>query len=204
MAIVTNWMLALFCFYAYFNLKSSADTANFYWKRFFLIFGISTIFGSVGHAFFYYLGMPGKIPSWTLGCLSNIMAALGMLRFEGYTKLKAIAIPLVWMKSALLLALSLIFMKFVFVAIDAILTYILYTGIYAFVLKKRGVMEMKWMIIGVMVMLPSAFIFLLKLNVHRWLNKDDLSHLFMLTGIIFFYISMKKWGESPQLAVDYV
>lgn len=204
MAILTNWMLAAFSFYAYSKLRKNSDSATNYWKLFFLIFGVSTIFGSFGHAFFNYWGIQGKFPCWIFGSLANVMAGLGMLRFKGFTQLKRIALPMVWLKSALLLTLSLVFMKFVFVAVDAILTYILYTGIYAYILRKRGVDELKWMIVGVLVMLPSAFIFLLKLNVHRWLNKDDLSHFFMLCGIICFYISMKKWKSSSQLAIQYV
>jgi hypothetical protein len=199
MAILTNGMISLFCFYAFFKVKGFNDSANYYWKRFFLIFGISTVFGMFGHAFFQYFDKPGKIPSWTLGCVSNVMAALGMLHFEGYSRLKKVAIPLVWAKSGTLLILSLVFMQFVFVAVDAILTYIVYTGIYAAALKKRGVLELKWMIIGVLIMLPSAFIFLLKINVHRWLNKDDLSHLLMLSGIILFFVSMKKWGIKEKM-----
>jgi hypothetical protein len=203
MAIVTNGIISLFCFYAFFQLKDFTDEANYYWKRFFIIFGISTFFGLLGHALFQYFDIPGKIPSWTLGCLSNVMAALGMLHFKGYSRIRKSAVPIVWLKSGILLVLSLVFMKFVFVAVDAILTYIVYTGLYAYELKKRGIPELKWMVIGVLIMFPSAFIFLMKINVHRWLNKDDLSHLLMLTGIVFFFRSMKKWGINSEMKLQH-
>ncbi|MBI3240546.1 MAG: hypothetical protein HYZ43_17160 [Flavobacteriia bacterium] len=97
-------------------------------------------------------------------------------------------------KSAILLVLALITQKFVFVAIDAIITYIAYTGVFAQLLAKRGLGEMKFMVIGVAVLIPSAFIFLLKLNPHRWMNKDDVSHILMLFCIYCFYLGMKSWG----------
>ena len=51
-------------------------------------------------------------------------------------------------------------------------------------------------------MLPSAFVFLFKLNLHKWLNKDDLSHLLILTGIIFFYSTLQRWGRKNALNIN--
>jgi predicted membrane channel-forming protein YqfA (hemolysin III family) len=69
-------------------------------------------------------------------------------------------------------------------------------------LFKRGAHTVKWMVIGVVVLLPSAFVFLLKLNIHRWLNKDDLSHLFMLGAIICFYLAMRGWKLNTTKEVN--
>jgi hypothetical protein len=93
-------------------------------------------------------------------------------------------------------------LKFVFVAIDAIFTYIIYTGFYAHKLIKRGADELKWMTYGVIIMLPAAFVFLFKINIHLWLNKDDLSHLIILTGIIFFYSTLQRWGRKNALKIN--
>jgi hypothetical protein len=194
MAVITNGMISFFCFISYFRLRKWDNEANYWWRMFYLIFGISTFFGALGHAFFLYFGVFGKFPCWITGCLANVCAARGMLAFETSVPKKS-AIILIWVKSGVLLALALITQKFVFVAIDAILTYIAYTGVYAWELTKRGIAEMKFMVIGVIILLPSAFIFLLKLNPHRWLNKDDLSHLLMLTCIYFFYRGMMAWGS---------
>lgn len=202
MAIVTNGMIAFFCFYAFFQLKDWNDTANYYWKRFFLFFGISTFLGMFGHGLFHYYGIFGKIPSWFFGSVSNAMAGLGMFHFENYSKKNKLSIYLVVFKSLLLFILALFTLKFVFVAIDAIFTYIVYTGFYAQKIVKRGAEELKWMTLGVVIMLPSAFVFLFKLNIHLWLNKDDLSHLFILTGIIFFYSTLQRWGRKNALKIN--
>lgn len=199
MAIVTNGMIAFFCVFAFIQLKDWNDTANFYWKRFFLFFGISTFFGMFGHGLFHYFGIYGKIPSWLFGCISNAMAGLGMFHFDNYSKKSKIGVYLVVFKSLFLFLLALFTFKFVFVAIDAIITYIVYTGFYAQKIVKRGAEELKWMTFGVVLMLPAAFVFLFKINIHLWLNKDDLSHLLILLGIIFFYSTLQRWGKRNAL-----
>jgi hypothetical protein len=34
-------------------------------------------------------------------------------------------------------------------------------------------------------MLPAAVVFLLKVDVHLWLNREDLSHLFIAFGLLY-------------------
>lgn len=198
MAVITNSMIAVFCFIAYFRLRKWEGAANRWWRLFYLIFGVSTFLGGMGHALFPYFGMYGKFPSWTLGCLANVCAARGMLELTPGAEPKRSEILFVWAKSGLLLVLAIITQKFLFVAVDAILTYIVYTGIFAWQLRKKGLEEMKFMVIGVIILLPSAFIFLLKLNPHKWLNKDDLSHLLMLVCIYFFYKGMMLLGSRSE------
>lgn len=199
MAIAMNLLISLFCFYAFFRLKKWNDKANIYWQRFYLTFGISTFFGAMGHAFYEYFGVVGKYPCWILGCVANCYAAIGMLRFKGYTKPQPLSVFLIILKSFVLLVLAIVTSKFIFVAIDAILTYIIYTGVFGVILIKRGAIGLKWIVLGVLVLIPSAFIFIFKVNIHRWLNKDDLSHVLMLACIYFFYIGMKTWGKHISI-----
>lgn len=205
MAIITNLMLSVFCFFAYQRLRKGSDTkANYWWRLFYLFFGWSTFFGALGHGLFLYTGIYGKFPCWTLGCLANIFAAKGMLSFQGYSRLTKFTEIAIWSKSLGLLLLAILTQKFIFVAIDAIITYLSFTGAFAFVLIKRGLREMRYMIIGVLILIPSAFIFILKINPHRWLNKDDLSHVLMLGCIVFFYLGMKAWNNRESVELNNV
>ncbi len=191
MAFITNGFIALFSCYAYTSLKHG-PTVSKYWKQFYLMLAISSAFGMFGHTFFHYTGIPGKIPSWFFAIVANVCSGIGMLELSKDFSMKSKWVTVVWIKSVILFGVSLYFMKFIGVALDAILTYILYTGFYAYSLKIRGLPEMKYMILGVLILLPSAVFFLLKLNPHRWLNKDDISHILILGGITCFYISLKK------------
>jgi hypothetical protein len=198
MALLFNWIIAGFCFFAFSKLGKYRNEANFYWRVFYLTFGISTVFGGLGHLFFQYAGFPGKYPCWILGCVANGFAGMGMLNFRGISKPKSYAYTIIWVKSIGLCVASILTQKFIFVAIDAILTYICYTGIYAYILMKRDVRAkfLKNMIIAVIILTPSAFIFIFKLDIHRWLNKDDLSHILMFFTICYFYKGLKEWGQN--------
>lgn len=204
MAMLTNGLLSLFCAFAYVQLKNNQDKANYWWMRFYLFFGISTFCAVWGHALFYYFDIPGKFPCWFFGTLANICAANGMLSFDGFAYPKKFARRIIYAKSIFLFLLAIYFRSFIFITIDAAITYVVYTGVFASFLKKRGLYEMKYIISGVVVLLPSIFIFLLKINPHRWLNKDDVSHILMLGCIFLFYLGMSQWANRWNESVENV
>lgn len=206
MALILNWIIAGFCLFAFNKLGKFRNEANFYWRLFYITFGLSTFFGGLGHLFFNYWGFFGKYPSWIFGCLANGFAAMAMFHFKGISTPKKYAFALIWIKSIALCAVSILTQKFIFTAIDAIITYISYTGVYAYILMKRHpeAQFLKKLIIGVCILTPSAFIFILKINVHQWLNKDDLSHILMLATIYYFYLGIKEWGQTQSRQQKYV
>lgn len=195
MAFITNLLLFTFSFYAAFRLRFATENGiqNFFW--FFISFGLSTFFGAFGHVLFLYTGMLGKIPSWTMGVVAGIFAARGILCYYN-GKFKTQFTYALWIKSILLLTLSLATMKFVFVAIDAIFTYLFFCGFLAFRIWKKGEEMLRFFVYGVLVLLPSAFVFLLNLNIHLYLNRDDLSHLFMLACIVFFFLGSRNLAKT--------
>lgn len=46
------------------------------------------------------------------------------------------------------------------------------------------------MLIGFLVMLPSAAVFLLKLDLHLWMNREDVSHVLIASGLFFFVLNL--------------
>jgi len=65
-------------------------------------------------------------------------------------------------------------------------------GILAYSLSKMKNEAYKYFYYGVGIILPSAFFFLLKINPVNWFDKNDVSHVFMTVGIIFFYLGVQK------------
>ena len=192
MALITNWIMSAFSLFAYLKLKNTAIHDVVYWKKFFFWFAISTFFGGIGHLFFNYFDILGKFPNWITGVLSGYFAGKAIIvNLKNNALEKKYELFLI-IKGAILLLASIATLKFVFVAVDAIITYVIFCGFMANSLYKKGIVELKYMMYGVIVCLPSIFIFFFKINPHRWLNKDDLSHLLMLACIIFFYIGAKK------------
>ncbi len=192
MALITNWIMSAFSLFAYLKLKNTAIHDLVYWKKFFFWFAISTFFGGIGHLFYNYFDILGKFPNWITGVLSGYFAGKAIIvNLKNNALEKKYELFLI-IKGAILLLASIATLKFVFVAVDAIITYVIFCGFMANSLYKKGIVELKYMMYGVLVCLPSIFIFFFKINPHRWLNKDDLSHLLMLACIIFFYIGAKK------------
>lgn len=194
MALITNWMMSLFSLYAFIKLSKSIQPEVLLWKKFFMWFTITAFAGGLGHLFFQQLGIPGKYPNWITSVLAGYYAGFAML-FNFNVNSEKLRLFLI-LKGIILLALSIIFQKFIFIAIDAILTYIIYCGIIGYKLTKSTSLDYRYMYVGVLICIPSVFIFLLKLNPHRWLNKDDLSHLLMLFCLIFFYLGAKARNQS--------
>lgn len=192
MALITNWLMTIFSFYAYSRLLHSTSEEVNNWKKFFLFYGLTTFMAGLGHLFFKYWGIPGKFPNWSTAIVSGYFAGLAMITnitsIVSQKRYKTVILA----KAIILLALAIITQKFLFVAADAILTYVFFCGIMGYQQFKQGIEDMKYMVIGVAVCLPSIFIFFFKINPHQWLNKDDLSHLLMLLCIFFFYIGAKN------------
>ncbi len=192
MALITNWMMSAFSLFAYLKLKNATIQDVIYWKKFFFWFAISTFFGGTGHLFFNYFDIPGKFPNWVTAILSGYFAGKAIIvNLNNKTLEKKYELFLI-IKGSILLLASIATLKFVFVAVDAIITYVIFCGFIANSLYKKGLLELKFMTYGVLVCIPSIFIFFFKINPHKWLNKDDLSHLLMLACITFFYIGAKK------------
>lgn len=203
MALITNGIIAFFSFWAYRSLKQD-EGKNPYWRLFFLFLGVSSALGALGHTFFQYCGIPGKMPSWTIATMGNVCSALAILKYNQKIEVKNPWVIFVFLKSAVFLTLALVKFKFMFIAFDAIISYLLFTGGFAAYLMRRGMTEMKFMIIGVLVMLPSAFVFIFKFSPFLWLNKDDISHLLIVLGVACFYVGAKKFQSNKLSLYDYV
>lgn len=197
-ALVTNWMLATFSFFAFFTLKRNESVFQDYWRVFYFMLGLSTFFGGLGHLFFQYTGIPGKFPSWSFGIFAGIFSSFAMISIWPNTSQQKKMKSLVLIKSFILLAAAVISGKFFFVAVDTTISYLVFCGYMAYKLHQKNYEGINYIVLGVIVLLPSAFIFGLKINLHHFLNKDDLSHLFMGACISCFYFGIKKYGTSKN------
>ena len=72
-------------------------------------------------------------------------------------------------KASIFLILGVSLRDFLFVAIDSIVTYLFFCGVLGYVLYKKGILEMRYICYGVLICLPSAFIFILqKQKIHTF------------------------------------
>jgi len=201
MALITNWMMSFFCLYAFLQLPKTVSKEVKLWKNFFLWFAVSTFFGGLGHLFYQQFGVLGKYPNWITGVLAGFFPGYAMLIYYKASSLKKFLKLFLFVKGIVLLFLGVTLQKFIFIAIDGILTYVIYCGIIGYALSLKVSSTYRFMYYGVLVCVPSVFIFLFKINIHRWLNKDDLSHLLMLGCLFFFYLGVKYRSEDKLITI---
>jgi hypothetical protein len=196
MAMITNLIVAISCVYGFSKVRKSTHLV--YWRWFFASFALASFFGGLSHLFWNYWGFNGKIAPWFFGVLATsalTFAMVDLFRFSAQTK-KLVATAIV-VKAMTILFLAFYNWNFLFVAIDTIGSLLLACGLGSWILHfKKGVVQAKFIFYGVLVILPAAFIFLLKFDLHLYMNREDLSHLFIALGLLFF----AKFGQDYKRA----
>lgn len=218
MALITDVIMGSISIYLGYRIHKFTSAHPFYqyWKWFFLIFGIGAFYGGFAHAFYNYWGWVGKIPSWVSGpvsvyCLEQAMISIHP-KEKSFDLLKYLSFwKLVLVITAFILVLSLVDLNvkpaigFLPIAINTIVGVSLTAGGLGLYYYRKGLSEhYKYFALGVLVMLPSAFVFLLKINLHPWFDKNDLSHVLLTAGIIYFFIGVKKLHKAKFHQLDYL
>jgi hypothetical protein len=170
---------------------------------FYLTFGISTIFGGLGHLLFYYFDVYGKFPCWAFGFVAAFHAGKAMIsnKMISETRQKRLTYFLIF-KALLLGTMAILMKSFIYVMIDASITYLFFCLGFGLYYWKKGSEGYKYTVFAVLILLPSIFIFTLQINPHLWFNKDDLSHVLMVTTIIFFYFGIIRNREEVNEVIE--
>ena len=196
MALVTNWLIALTSIFLFFQIKKPYSQFRRHWRKFYLYFAISTFFGGMGHLFFNYFDVYGKFPCWIFGVIASFHAGKAMISVNMIkAELKKKLTIFLALKGAVLILLAMFLGSFIFIMIDAILSYLIFCLGFGAYYWKKGYDSFKYTVYAIIILFPSIFIFLLKFNPHLWFNKDDLSHVLMVITIIFFYIGVRKFTK---------
>lgn len=196
MALVTNWLIALTSIYLFFKIKKPYSKFRIHWRKFYFYFAISTFFGGLGHLLFNYFDVYGKFPCWIFGVIASFHAGKAMISVNMLTTSlqRKLTISL-FIKGVVLITLATSTGSFIFIMVDAILSYLVFCLGFGAYYWKKGYHSFKYTVYAIIILFPSIFIFLLKLNPHLWFNKDDLSHVLMVLTIIFFYIGIRKFTK---------
>lgn len=208
MALITDSILGILSFVlAYLLAKKKPDNAfRTYWIWFFILFGAGAFLGGLGHAFFNYWGVAGKFPSWILGPLSIYALEQGMIAaYPDEKRLDRLKLFSFWKLILVFIAFTLVCvfapiaekpsLAFLPVAFNTIVGVILTAGILGNYYAKKIAPQFKYFVYGVIILFPSAFIFLLKVNLHQWFDKNDLSHVLMGAAIVYFYFGARSCGK---------
>jgi len=208
-ALVTDTIMALVSLYLAYLLYNKRLNTTFSnrWLYFFIVFGISSFLGGLGHALFYYFGAMGKMPNWITGIVAiyiieyamsaEIVSDVFRKKYEKFIFWKMILVFAIffWVVSSQAIDEK-PELGFLPIAIHTIVGVFTSAGIIGYSLSKTKDELFKYFYWGVAIILPSAFFFLMKINPVNWFDKNDMSHLFITAGIIFFYLGASKVGNE--------
>ncbi|MFD1553466.1 hypothetical protein DNU06_07280 [Putridiphycobacter roseus] len=205
MALITDAIMGgLSVYYGIKTLKMKKGN-SFYklWAMFFLFFGIGSIIGGIGHTFYNYFGLLGKFPSWVSGPIAVYFIEKAMISLHWNETLKKrlmfwFNVKLVLIYAAFLFILFFVDnpakpnLPFLPIAFNTIFGLILTAGILGFKYTQKISVKFKYFWLGILIMSPSALIFLFKINLYQWFDKNDFSHVLITIGITYFYLGLKK------------
>lgn len=173
------------------------------WYRFFAIYGISSFLGGLGHLFYEHLWIWGKIPSWLTAVYSIYLIEKAVIQDIKDQKKRDILNKLAILKMFLVfLSITLICLflpidkeqslPFLPIAFNTIIGVLASVGLFGFIASRKRNPNYKYYYIGVLTMLPSALFFLMKINLHPWFDKNDVSHILLSIGLLFFLKGVMK------------
>lgn len=174
-----------------------------YWIWFFMLFGVGAFVGGLGHTFFNYCDVYGKLPSWLSAPIAIFCLEQGMIAANPSLKrIDLFKIISFWKLVIVYVVFGLVFtygnleekpgLPFLPIAFNTIFGVIMTAGVLGNSYAKKIGPEFKYFVFGVLILTPSAFIFLMKINLHQWFDKNDLSHILMMIGITYFYLGVKR------------
>lgn len=187
------------------KIKTNYPQNEFYtnWRRFYLVFGWSFLFGGFGHLFYNYLGLWGKYPSWLLGMVATYFLTRAMLSIWPHEKQKKIF----EYSTLALLCTGILAEIYVFMFVDLridqskglfIPTLVSGLGlIFSLVFVGSRYQHQihagfKYLWLAAILLLPSAFIQNKKINLHQWFDRNDFSHVLLLISLVLYFLALHK------------
>ena len=196
MALLLNWALAIQSFYYFRKLKAwRISTFSIYWRWFFLLFGISTVFGGLSHFLYEYTGLMGKIPGWMVAVFGITLMEIGMADLYKNEWRKRLTIV-----SLLKLGFTCFALLFAFTFNSVIFhTFgmVVFTLLPAVYLLNQGKSDINYIVVGIISLLSTLPFRLLEIDFHRWFNRDDIGHVLMAVALYYFFKGV-KYRESKS------
>lgn len=180
---------------------------NWYWFN--IVFGVGFLIGGFGHLFYNSWGVNGKYIPWCSGILSAFFLESAMISI--FPK-----------KETRRLYKRLSLLKLVFVFITAF--YVFFT-VNLSVDNAKGLMvptansviglgfglialgtyyynridkSFRYFWIAGLLLFPSAVFQALKINLHPWMDRNDVSHILLIISLILYYKGIEGYAMRPE------
>ena len=178
-----------------------------FWKWFFILFGVGFLMGGFGHLFYNYWGVPGKFFSWYSGMFAALMIELAMISIYPKVEWRKTLSKIAYGKLVLSIAIATYIYSTVDLVADPSKGLIVPTlnsvvglglslGLLGYYYQRKIDVSFRYLWISTLILIPSAVVQSMKINVHQWFDRNDISHILLITSIVFYYTAVKKYNTS--------
>jgi hypothetical protein len=207
-AFIGDSLILIIALYFAFQISKHNVSTPFFtnWKWFYIVFGIGFFLGGIGHTFYNYLGLSGKYPSWYSGILSTLFVEQAMFSLLK-SKWKNIAIKLSYLKAVLAgIIATLVFATInleddvskglIVPTLNSVIGLGFSLGFLGYRFSKSIHPSFKWLWISALILIPSALIQAMKINIAPWFDRNDLSHILLIIGMFCYFITIKNYSNQ--------
>lgn len=210
-AFIGDSLILAVALYYYFKLKGITNQSEFTlnWRRFYLVFGVSFFLGGLGHLCYNYSGLPGKYPSWYTGMLAGYFLEMAMISLYPEMNLKRLFQRLALAK----LILSILAASAVFILVDlsqdpsvglrvptlnSFIGLVFSLGYLGWKYARSINPAFRYMWISMLLLLPTVFVQTLKINIHPWMDRNDVSHILLIIGMLLYYRGIRGYLSANR------
>lgn len=195
--------------YFFFQIKRyySKSTFNVNWMYFYLFFAIGFSLGGFGHLFFNYTGVPGKYPAWFLGMVSSFFIERAMVSIYPKVEKRKLFLQLVTAKLVLFCIAETIVLStldieakpergLIVPTLNSVLGLGIALGLLGAMYQQKVHVSFKYLWLGALIIVPSAIFQALKINPAQWFDRNDVSHVLLLLGLIVYFKTIKGYEKK--------
>jgi len=198
LAVVLFWKTRALC-------RKNMNSYNYLWMWFFLVFGVGFFVGGVGHLMYNYFGIFGKYGAWFIGIFSSLLLELAMV--SQLLKYKVQFEKMVFLK-AFIAIVSLTFLVtttdlsatplkgLVIPTINSFIGLLFALAYLGYCYTKTKSREFRYLYWSILVLLPTILFQGLKINLHQWFDRNDVSHVLIIITLLLYFTSLRKVQRS--------
>lgn len=220
MTALTDFIVTAVCIFGFFKLKALAkkndNSKSFVY--FFLFMGLGTFFAALMSHAFSYVFNPEKLskseiamlewsdkfqinlhnmPNWIFNVISVTFFEIAIIKqakkYLEYLNTK-FYFSIIAIESTLIFAATLYILKYDIAAAHiGFALYLIELPLQIIIIRKYNAKEAKFLIIGTLLMLITAPVMALKLQITKWFNFNDISHVVIAVTMYLFFLAGKEF-----------
>lgn len=205
--ILTNSFITIFSVMAYLRTLKLNNKLSTYWSIFFLLMGLSSLLGSLCHGIHDQWSQTFLNVCWFLmnavsliGLYFFYLAAFTYSNLEKESSNKTLNyVVLTWI--ILLLVITFFLNNFLLVKIHAGIG-LMYSLIVHFMSFKNKQAGSGYIAAGIAISFLSILVHSIKFSFGEWFNYKDISHMIMLTTLLFIFKGVRTMMAEGDLSVQ--